>query len=190
MPKQTKFFAATPIDDIKGESIQQRVSKVSHYFMPKEGFMGARHDAYRKCITIFFADERLLDQHTDHQIVDLDNAIFLAKNSQAQRAAESKRTVKVTDIPLNVKSEDVKQFFTKYGIIERFSMVSRGAFQTAYVVYNQSADLSALYDDTWSVDMLDFSVRLYPLDLSAKQLALRHEFVLKLAVLPPKHSIF
>ena len=199
IPKQTRFFAFTPFiaekgdiiqkgdDAKKGNPIQKRAETISLYMTPKNGFLGAKADYFRKCYTVFFDSETNLEKaiNAGVPIKDLDNITFTPKNSKIARVEEIDKTIRVTDIPLFIKSEAVKQFFSKFGIIQRFSMIHRGAFQTAYIVYSNSTNIIKLYDEIWSVDMFDFAVRIYPLGLTEDQLETRHKFAIRLIGLPP-----
>ena len=154
IPKQTRFFASTPFIAEKGDliqkadtakkgdtiqnadtakkvnPIQQRVATISMYMTTKLGFQHAKADYFRKYYTVFFDSEFNLAKtiNEGNPIQDLDNVVFTPMNSQIARIGEHDKTIRVIDIPLHIKSDIVKQFFSQFGIIQRFSMVSRGAF--------------------------------------------------------------
>ena len=98
--------------------------------------------------------------------------------------AEKGRCIKVNDIPLFVKSDVVRNFFQQRGTIARFSMITRGPWQIAFIVYESPDAIKSFYNDVWSLPLLDFAVRIEPTDLDAMQLILRQQFELKLTGLP------
>ncbi len=65
----------------------------------------------------------------DHSIPDLGNNRFSIVNSRQNREKEKGRTIRITDIPLHVLSDEIKAFFDKEGTITRFFMVTKEAWQ-------------------------------------------------------------
>ena len=51
----------------------------------------------------------------------------------------------VHDIPLNIKSETVKQYFTQYDIIIRFFMMTTSLWQRAYIIYDLTDVIDQLH---------------------------------------------
>ncbi len=62
----------------------------------------------------------------DHPISELGNNKFFIVNSQ-NRKKEKGHTICVIDIPLNVTSGEIKVFFDKEDIINRFFIATREA---------------------------------------------------------------
>jgi hypothetical protein len=114
----------------------------------------------------------------------LNGATFQMINSKEIRSAEADRTVHVKDIPLYAKSETIKNYFSKHGKIDRFSMTTAGPWQQAYVVYEKGTRLERLHTNTWSVNIMDFSVRIYPVTLAKEIREEREAYCLKLSGLP------
>ena len=63
-------------------------------------------------------------------------------NSKFDRQAEADWTTVIRDIPLFCNSKTIKQYFTKFGDITRFSMTTTGMWQRAYVVYKEAFTIS------------------------------------------------
>ncbi|CAI2197184.1 11521_t:CDS:1, partial [Funneliformis geosporum] len=78
----------------------------------------------------------------------------------------------------------VRNVFEKYGRICRFSMITRGPWQITFIVYESSDSIQQFYDNTWSILLIEFSVRIEPTDINELQTALRQQFELKLTELP------
>ncbi len=72
-------------------------------------------------------------------------------------------------------------FFDKEDTITRFLMVIKEAWQLAWIVYKDPRIIAAFYDHVWSLQILDFKVRIYPIDLSTEQLELRNKFTCKVS---------
>jgi hypothetical protein len=116
------------------------------------------------------------------------NPIFTIVNPEAKKVnqdAEKGRTLKVSDIPLFVKSDVLRNYFsTKYGKISRFSMIIRGPWQIAFIVFENADVIKPFYNHLWSVKFLEVALRVEPTDLNPLQTSLRQQFELKLTGLP------
>ena len=69
-------------------------------------------------------------------------------------------------------------------MITRFSLIVRGPWQIAFIVYENNDAIKQFYNDTWSVSFLEFTLRVEPTDLDPLQTTLRQQFELKLTGLP------
>src|SRR5215216_7011020 len=65
--------------------------------------------------------------------------------------AEKGRTLKISDIPLFVKSDVLRNYFAKYDTITRFSMIIRGLWQIAFIVFENADTIKPFYDEHWSI---------------------------------------
>ncbi len=63
-------------------------------------------------------------------------------------------------------------------------MTTTRMWQRAYVVYQNAFTISQLKSDVWSLDIMDFSVRVYPLNLSKEDYEDHEAYSLKLTGLP------
>jgi len=68
-------------------------------------------------------------------------------------------------------------------------MVTKEAWQLAWIVYKDPHTIATFYDHVWSLQILDFRVKIYPTDLSPKQLELRNKFTCKMSGLPPNTTV-
>src|SRR5215208_4253412 len=149
------------------------------------GFIGAKINYKAQAIDVHFGNEYDLSKMIDSYKSTLQEKNFRMVNSKQARDAEKGRTIRITDIPLNVTSTDIKSFFDKEGEVTRFSMVTSGAWQHAYIVYADFRSIAAFYDHMWSIQILDFWICIYPTDLSDEQFELRNQYSCKLTGLPP-----
>ena len=75
-------------------------------------------------MSLYFANEYDIKKAIQTNKDALPSATFILVNSKETRSAEADRTVHVRDIPLYAKSETLKNFFSKFGKIDRFSMMT------------------------------------------------------------------
>jgi len=91
-------------------------------------------------------------QETQH------NPVFTIVDPAAKKIkqdAENGRTLKVSDIPLFVKSDVLRNFFSRYGAITRFSMIVRGPWQITFIVFENADIIKPFYNDLWSIKFLE-----------------------------------
>src|SRR5215216_4640655 len=183
----TRFYATDNASDIKGKSIAEKRTFVNSLFVRFDGYQGSTYvSKFRKFSVYFRSMEELTHavtkvQETQH------NPIFTIidpAEKKIKQDAEKGRTLKVADIPLFVKSDVLRNFFSKYGTITRFSMIIRGPWQIAFVVFENADVIKPFYNDHWSIQFLDTALRVEPTDLNPLQTALRQQFELKLTGLP------
>ncbi len=111
-------------------------------------------------------------------------ASITISNSRHNYQVKADHTAIIRDIPLSYRSETIKQYFTKYSEITRFSMTTFGLWQRAYMVYKDSSTIQQLKTSLWSLNILDFSVWIHPLNLSKEDFDERETYALKLTGLP------
>jgi hypothetical protein len=183
----TRFYATDNATDIKGKTIAEKRNFINALFIHFNGFQGSNYlSKNRKFIIYFDSLENLTHavtkvQETQH------NPIFLIADPNAKQLkldAEKGRTIKVSDIPLFFKSDVVRNFFAKFGTITCFSLIVRGPWQIAFIVYENNDSIKQFYNDIWSVSFLEFALRVEPTDLDPLQTTLRQQFELKLTGLP------
>ena len=143
-----------------------------------------KYSPFKKTYTLYYATEYDLQKAADLIKSKFTTASVTIGNSKHDRQAEADRTAVIRDIPLSCRSETIKQYFAKYGDITRFSMTTLGLWQRAYVVYKESSTINQLKTDVWSINILDFSVRVHPLNLSKDEFDEREAYALKLTGLP------
>ncbi len=90
----------------------------------------------------------------------------------------------VCDISLNIKSETVKQYFTQYNMIIRFLMTITGLWKRAYVIYDTTGIVDQLHTRVWLLPIMNFSIRMHPLNLFANEMKERNAYTLTLSGLP------
>jgi hypothetical protein len=184
VPKITRFFATVDEDKVPGKTFQERMAKLENIFAAADGFLGVKYFRNRKQISLYFGTEYDLNKALQTNKDALPGATFNLVNSKEIRTAEADRTVHVRDIPLYAKSETLKNFFAKFGKINRFSMTTVGPWQQAFIVYEQGTPLAALNQDMWAVNIMDFSCRIALMNLPKEQRDERESFVMKLTGLP------
>ena len=95
------------------------------------------------------------------------------------------RTIKITDLHLNLKMDEVKTLFAKYGNITNCVVQTPkdSLWQNAYVTY-ESPNAITNFFHAWGRLVFNDYVRVYPCSLTKEQVALRNEHRIKLTNLP------
>src|SRR3989337_2344007 len=180
VPRITRFFATVEEEKIPGKNSQERMVKLENLFAASDGFLGVKHFRNRQQISIYFGNEYDLNKATQTNKDALPGATFVIVNSKEIRSAEADRTVHVRDIPLYAKSETIKNFFNKFGTIDRFSMTTVGPWQQAFIVYKQGTSLERLNTNIWTVSIMDFSCRVALMTLPREHRDERDSYSMKL----------
>src|SRR5581483_9652852 len=97
------------------------------------------------------------------------------------------RTIQVIDILLDHKIYNaslLRTTFAHYGDITDLHMITRGAFQQAFITYEDDKFIKIFKSQRWSEFLLQDSVRVLPCSLTEDERALRCEYCLKPAGLP------
>src|SRR6266540_2314795 len=184
VPKVTRFFATLSNVVLEGDTTSRRIAQIEHLLAQSNGFLGVRYSHYKKSYTLYYNTEYDLRKAAELLQSKFSQATVVIGNSKFDRQAEADRTAVVRDIPLFCNSETIKQYFAKFGDITRFSMTTTGMWQRAYVVYKDASTIYQLKSDVWSLDIIDFSVRVHPLNLSKEDYEDREAYSLKLTGLP------
>src|SRR6266542_515811 len=184
VPKVTHFFATLSNVVLEGDTTSKQIAQIEHLLAQSNGFLGVRYSHYKKSFTLYYNTEYDLRKAAELLQSKFSQATVVIGNSKFDRQAEADRTVVVRDIPLFCNSETIKQYFAKFGDITRFSMTTTGMWQRAYVVYKDASTIRQLKSDVWSLDIMDFSVRVHALNLSKEDYGDREAYSLKLTGLP------
>src|SRR5215216_3850393 len=183
----TRFYATDNASDIKGNSIAENRTIINSLFICYNGYQGSNYiSKIRKFFVYFRTMNELLHAIKDTQDTQ-HNLIFTVVDpaqKQIKQDAEKGRTLKISDIPLFVKSDVLRNYFAKYGTITRFSMIICGLWQIAFIVFEKAETIKPFYDDHWSIQFLENALRVEPTDLDPMQISLRQQFELKLTGLP------
>jgi len=91
------------------------------------GFLGVHPNNCTKTIEVYFDTEYNLLKMIDNPHKDLENKKFYPLNLRTNHSNEQGHTIRIIDIPLYVKSEIIKEYFTKQGNVTRFSTITRGS---------------------------------------------------------------
>src|SRR6266508_2425249 len=184
VPKVTRFFATLSNVVLEGDTTSKQIAQIEHLLAQSNGFLGVRYSHYKKSFTLYYNTEYDLRKAAELLQSKFSQATVVIGNSKFDRQAEADRTAVIRDIPLFCNSETIKQYFAQFGDITRFSMTTTGMWQRAYVVYKDAFTISQLKSDVWSLDIIDFSVRVHPLNLSKEDYEDREAYSLKLTSLP------
>ncbi len=185
IPRVTRYFATVPADKIDGDTPDKKIVTLQKIFTVTAGFLGAKHFPGKKVLAVYFDHEYSLGKaiNWDKETHKLSEPRFTIANSKEKRSNEADRSIKITDIPLDTKSEVVKACFSQFGNITRFSMDTRGLWQTAYITYD-CRDAIVPFHNKWSFPIMDYFVRVYPMNLNNDQLEARSAYTLKLTGFP------
>src|SRR6266540_1135492 len=184
VPKVIRFFATLSNIVLEGDTTSKQIAQLEHLLAQSNGFLGVRYSHYKKSYTLYYHSEYDLRKAAELLQSKFSQATVVIGNSKFDRQAEANRTAVIYDIPLFCNSETIKQYFAKYGDIARFSMTTTSMWQRAYVVYKDASTISQLKSDVWSLDIMDFSVRVHSLNLSKEDYEDREAYSLKLTGLP------
>src|SRR6266498_44012 len=184
VPKVTRFFATLSNVVLEGDTTSKQIAQIEHILAQSNGFLGMRYSHYKKSYTLYYNTEYDLRKAAELLQSKFSQATIVIGNSKFDRQAEADRTAVIRDIPLFCNSETIKQYFAQFGDITRFSMTTTGMWQRAYIVYKDASTIQQLQSDVWSLDIMDFSVRVYPLNLSKEDYEDREAYSLKLTGLP------
>ena len=115
----------------------------------------------------------------------VDYATIRAPKTQEQIQSEKNRTIQVIDIPLNIATPTIRACFDRYGTIENMHTRTRGLFQQAYITYTETDAIVPFLNNTWTVFIMKYAVRVLPLTLSEDQRIIRKDYCIKLAGFSP-----
>jgi RNA recognition motif-containing protein len=104
-----------------------------------------------------------------------------------EKTNRNTRTIQVVNIPLEIPTFQIRGAFQKYGTIEQDKGIYtkvRGMYQTAFITYENEADIQNFYDNTWSVYIGKHLVSVIPILLSKEKREVRNNFCIKLSGLP------
>ena len=183
----THFYATDNASDIKGNSIAEKRTFINSLFIRYNGYQGSTYISKLRKFFVYFSTMDEL-KHAIKKVQDTQhNPIFTIidpAEKKIKQDAEKGRTLKISDIPLFVKSDVLRNYFSKYGKISRFSMIVRGPWQIAFIVFETADVIKPFYDNLWSIRFLEYALRVEPTDLNEIQTALHQQFELKLTGLP------
>jgi hypothetical protein len=195
VPRATKFSASAPWAAVPGDKTWKKLDNVNKHFENHPAYAGAKQYNLRKTrervISIYFTSETDMENAIKEPITTLNNLKFIVFYAhekeleiQQQRDKEKSRTIKISDLPLDIKSHTIKSIFSHFGTIERVGMGLSGKWQHAYIVYTNADSITEFYDNTWSIPILGNHARVTPLNLTDDQQKLRNHFCLKLTGFP------
>ena len=112
IPKVTCFFVIVTKIELEGNTTNKQIAKLEQFLAPTNGFLGMHYVSIKKSFTIYYASEYALQKGIDFLKKQYSLADILIGNSKHDRQKEADRTIVVRDIPLNIKSKTIKQYFT------------------------------------------------------------------------------
>ncbi len=169
---------------LEGDTTSKQIAQIEHFLAQSNRFLGVRYSHYKKSYTLYYNSEYDLRKAAKLLQSKFSQATVVIGNSKFDWQAEADWITVIRDIPLFCNSETIKQYFTKFGDITRFSMTTIGMWQRAYVVYKEASTISQLKSDLWSLNIIDFSVQVHLLNLSKEDYENREAYSLKLTDLP------
>src|SRR6266498_134267 len=180
VPKVTHFFATLSNVVLEGDTTSKQIAQIEHLLAQSNGFLGVRYSHYKKSYTLYYHSEYDLRKAAELLQSKFSQATVVIGNFKFDRQAEADRTAVIRDIPLFCNSETIKQYFAQFDDITRFSMTTTKMWQRAYVVYKEAFTIFQLKSDVWSLDNMDFSVQVHPLNLSKEDYEDHEAYSLKL----------
>ncbi|CAJ0910046.1 5149_t:CDS:2 [Entrophospora sp. SA101] len=95
----------------------------------------------------------------------------------------AKRSIRISDIPLDIRKHMLKEILEQYGEIERLALRLSGRWYVAIATYKKIEDANKLMSK-WSIDYMKENLRITHMNSSNETLNERKEFTLKLSGLP------
>src|SRR6266480_738166 len=115
-----------------------------------------------------------------------DVPVFHNYNPVAINEAIRQRSLNVRNIPLRITKQNITTFFGKFGIIDQIKMNVRhnSLFQTASIIYQDSASVDPFMRGKWGLFMMGECVRIFPARLNKVEYDYRSEHTAVLRNLP------
>ena len=140
-----------------------------------------------RIVVVYFDNNKDKDNTTDFIVETEDYKLpkledyDVYKNSMQFKA----RTIRVTDLHLNLKIDDIKALFTKYEMINNCVVQTPklSLQQNAYITYESPNDIRNFHQ-VWGHLIFNDYARVYPCSLSKDQVAQRNAYRIKLINLP------
>src|SRR5215217_2971178 len=195
----TTFKAAIPFVDLKKENetkkqLLNRITDVmlDHFTSFIKLSLIKKGTNATLLIVVLLADKEqhqfLLDNiWTDLRISNAhDIPVFHNYNPVAINEAIRQRSINVRNIPLRITKQNINTFFGKFGIIDQIKMnvPHNSLFQTASIIYQDSASVNPFMRGKWGLFMMGECVRIFPSRLNKVEYDYRSEHTAVLQNLP------
>jgi len=122
--KVTQFFATVTKLELEGNITNKQIAKLKQFLVPTNGFLDVQYVPVKKGFTIYYTSEYALQKGVDFLKKQYLSADIIIGNSKHNPQKEANHTMVVCDILLNLKSETIKQYFTQYNTIIKFSITT------------------------------------------------------------------
>jgi len=199
--RPTIYIAAAPFNEVPGGKFfyNKKTYCLKKFTGHELGYdVGQRKYKKEMFMVIFFNNEEYFnkflssphkyttkngDDIEEKEIIFQDFTKIKPIRSSSDEDEDNQNTIKVLDIPLQMKSHILRAVFSAYGEIKAIRMQTRGIYQRAYIVYTNN-DAVSHFKSHWSVYVLKDRVKVIPMMLNEQELEDRQKFCLKLAGLP------
>jgi hypothetical protein len=200
--RQTIFKMATLAENIKGNSEDAKKRTIENRFLKFGSYKSVqfkRHEG-KKYILIGFSHEDTRNEITKKEFTYWDdpnketykfqkwNEIKgieeVPQNISLDTDDVNKRTIIVTQIPLNIKKPNIYTIFEQYGKIIEINLITRGRFQKAFIQYEKQEDIQIFTEKIWGFFIKDDPIRIFPKGLNGTNWDKRNAHCTKLAGLP------
>ena len=124
VPCLIKFFATISAAQIAGNRVNQQIINLQKDFATLTGFLDIKAFIAKKELAIYFDKEYHLKKAIEFDITKnkVITSCFVIANSKQTRIAVADCSIRITNIPLDTKSDIISYFFAKYRKIVKFSM--------------------------------------------------------------------
>ena len=104
--------------------VDQQIINLQKEFAAQTDFLGVKVFTAKKELAIYFDKEYHLEKVIEYNMTknEVSTSCFVIANSKQTRMAIADHSIKVTNIPLDTKSDVISYFFVKYRKIVKFSM--------------------------------------------------------------------
>ena len=180
--RSTPFACAATIPKSPKDLPTATISKiVNAHFALDDAFrrINVRYVNLVRSIVIYFNDQQSIESALNAQFPDLDIKQLVQYATYKENMQFPQRTLRITDIHLNLKKEQLTNIFAKYSKIVTVQMFTRDLWQQAYITYEDPKSVD-LFHTQWSRFIYNDCVRVYPACLTPEQVKQRNYFRMRL----------
>ena len=128
--------------------------------------MGTKSFYAKKELVIYFDNEYNLEKAIEHDAKkhNVSSSRFFVTNFKQIRIAEADQSIRVTNIPLDTKSDIIRYYFEKYRKITKFFINTYNEWQTAYITFESKDNIITFYE-SWAILIMDYMIKVFPQNL-------------------------
>ena len=168
--------AATIPKSAKELPTSKIIQDINNLFAKDDAFKGlnVRWVNFVRSAIIYFDNAESMQAALPSALPALGIDKFVDYTTHKENTQFQNRTLRVTDIHLNLKKEIISSIFSKYGTVTNIRMQTHDLWQHAYVTYDNPKAIE-LFNTSWSRYIYNDCVRMYPASFTPEQVKHRNE---------------